>query len=85
MTKYLKKKSDTLLDAIEKHCQAEAAEKGCYAWRRAAAAATADAYCLREGTMIYAIHATYRGGRAPFDVTAAQRRGQYQGRLIRTS
>lgn len=75
-SKQFQKKSDALLDAIEKHCQDEAAGKGSYAWKRAAAAATADAYCLREGTMIYVIQASYKGGRVPFDRTTALRRGE---------
>lgn len=70
--KQLQKKSDALLDAIEKHCQAEAATKGDFRWRRAAASATADAYCLREGTMIYVIQDSYRGGARAFHLTKAR-------------
>lgn len=73
-TKQLQQKSDALLDAVEQHCKDEAATPGCYAWKRAAASATADAYCLREGTMIYVIHDTYQGGAALFRLTAEQRR-----------
>jgi hypothetical protein len=70
--KQLQKKSDALLDAIERHCQAEAAATGDFRWRRAAAAATADAYCLREGTMIYVIQASYRGGPRIFHLTKSR-------------
>jgi hypothetical protein len=47
---------------------------GCYAWKRAAANATADAYCLREGTMIHVIQDTFKGGAALFRITQAQLR-----------
>lgn len=72
----LQKKGAALLDAIEAHCHnaAAATEKGQYAWNRAAAAAGADAYCLREGTQLATIQNTYRGGAAIFRTTAAHRK-----------
>jgi hypothetical protein len=78
MDKKTQKKRNELLDAIEAHCDQECASPSTssadYPWKRAAASAAADAYCLREGTMPAAIHATFQGGEGLFQLTAAQRK-----------